>query len=268
MSEPMRADFGGWPSSSRREILRRHLPQAGLVDRGLIRGLVLLGRSRVRVESGLEHVDAARDPFILALNHITRRETLLVPATLILHRGGRLIHFVADWNFRLIPGIGLIYRRAQTITVTRKPAQPRVLNVLRSLYRDPLMVVQRARNHLLTGQSIGIFPEARVNRDPVLLKGRTGAAFLSLGNGVPVIPAGIRVCRAEAGDAKPGERLEIRIGPPLQPPRLVHPRPSIAELRAWHAVIMTEISRLSGKAWVFAGREQRYADVALSSRAA
>ena len=36
----------------------------------------------------------------------------------MLHRGGRLIHFLADWNFRLIPGIGLMYRRAETITVT------------------------------------------------------------------------------------------------------------------------------------------------------
>jgi hypothetical protein len=35
-----------------------------------------------------------------------------VPAVLMLYCGGRLIHFIADWNFRLISGIGLIYRHA------------------------------------------------------------------------------------------------------------------------------------------------------------
>ena len=68
-----------------------------------------------------------------------------MPALLILHRGGQLIHFLADWNYRLIPGVGLIYRRAQTITVTRKSARPKFLNVLKPLYLHPLSAFERSR---------------------------------------------------------------------------------------------------------------------------
>ena len=61
-----------------------------------------------------------------------------MPALLLLHRGGRLVHFLADWNFRLIPGVGFIYARAQVVTVTRKSAKPRFLNILKPLYEQPL----------------------------------------------------------------------------------------------------------------------------------
>ena len=44
--------------------------------------------------------------------------------------------------------------------------------------------------------------------------------------------------------------MEIVIGAPLKPPpRRAGVRPSLAEVRAWHAVMMTEIARLSGKSW-------------------
>lgn len=241
-----------------REILGRRLPERCAGDRWLLRALMLFGRGQVRVVSGLEHVDRANDPFILALNHSTRREALLVPATLLHYRGGRLIHFLADWNFRLIPGIGLCYRRAQTITVTRKSARPRFLNALKPLYRDPQPPLEQARARLLAGKSVGIFPEARVNRDGErLLKGRVGAACLSLETGTPVVPAGIRVWQCRAGNGPWRISLEIHIGAPLVPPQIDRERARIAELRAWHAAIMAEIGRLSGKAWTYAEGEQR-----------
>jgi 1-acyl-sn-glycerol-3-phosphate acyltransferase len=222
----------------------------------------------VRILSGQEHIDPSNDPFILVLNHSTRREALLVPAVLILRRGGRLIHFLADWNFRLLPGIGLIYRRAQTITVTRKPARPSFLNLLKPLYREPLTALDRARGHLLAGMSVGIFPEGRVNRDrSKLLKGRLGAACLSLETGLPIVPAGIRLID---GTANAGliARLEIRIGAPLRPPHSDRARAPIAELRAWHATVMAEIAHLSGRPWVCASGEQRCVTTAASPRAA
>jgi 1-acyl-sn-glycerol-3-phosphate acyltransferase len=260
MFSPFEVHPRSWESLTLQEILHRPIPNLGLSDRWLLRAVALLGRARVRIISGLEFVDPANDPFILVLNHSTRRESLLVPAALLLHRGGRLIHFMADWNFRLVPGLGLIYGRAQTITVTRKSARPRLLNALKPWYLEPLPAVERARTCLLAGRSVGIFPEARVNRDPVrLLKGRTGAAFLSLETGLPIIPAGIYL--PDAGAERPLQRamLEIRIGAPLNPPPLTSCRAPIADLRAWHATIMAEIARLSGKAWIYAGGEQRCA---------
>lgn len=233
MFSPFEANSQSWEPLSLQEVLYRPIPNLCLGDRWLLRALAWLGRARVRVISGLEFVDPANDPFILVLNHCTRREALLVPAALLLHRRGRLIYFMADWNFRLVPGVGLIYGRAQTITVTRKSARPSLLNVLKPWYLEPLPVVERPRAWLMAGRSIGIFPEARVNRDPVrLLKGRTGAAYLSLETGLPIIPAGIHLPDREDAPAAQRAMLEIRIGAPLNPPPLTRSRAPIADLRA------------------------------------
>jgi len=255
MSVQLQMGSRDWGPPTLGGIIRRPIPHTGLGDRWLIRGLALLGHGQVGEVCGLEHVSPANDPFILALNHSTRREALLVPAILMLYRGGRLIHFMADWNYRLIPGIGLIYRRAQTITVTRKSARPPVLNRLKPLYIERLSVLDRSRAHLLGGRSVGIFLEGRVNRDhDRLLKGRCGAAYLSLQSGIPIIPAGIRLPQPEAGRGVPHAPLEIRIGSPLRPPSPTSLRVRIADLRVWHAAVMSEVGRLCGKEWISAKR--------------
>jgi 1-acyl-sn-glycerol-3-phosphate acyltransferase len=237
-----------WTPPAPREILRWPLPAQGPVDRWLIRALALIGRRRVLSISGLEHVRSACDPFILALNHNSRGEALLVPALLTLHRHGRLIHFLADWNFRLIPGIGLIYRRGEAITVTRKPARPRLLNMLKPLYTYEASALERARVQLEAGRSVGVFPEGTVNHDPRrLLRGDRGAARLSLQTGVPVVPAGIRF---RATPAHP-LTMEVVIGAPLAPPGPRIERPPLADVRTWHARVMTEIGRLCGKDWPY-----------------
>jgi 1-acyl-sn-glycerol-3-phosphate acyltransferase len=245
------ADPPDWALVTLAELLTWPLPyQAGLADRCLLRAVALAARGRVQAVSGLQNVRPGYDPFILALNHSTRTEALLVPAVLALHRGGRLIHFMADWNFRLIPGIGLLYRRGGALTVTAKPARPRVLDLLRPLYRAPGSVLDHARGCLARGRSVGIFVEGTVNRDPErLLPGRRSAALLSLETGAPIVPVGIRFPQAAPG--RPiGDRdaMELRIGAPLLPRERIE-RPSPAALRAWHATVMGEIARLSGKRW-------------------
>lgn len=227
------------------------LPSLGPGDRLLLRAAGLLARSQIIAIRGLQYISPDRDPFILAMNHGTRREVVLVPPMLFLHRGGRLIHFLADWNFRLIPGIGLIYARAQVITVTRKSARPRVLNVLKSLYEHPLSALEQARAHLIAGRPVGIFPEGSVNDDPNrLLRGRGGASRLSLQTGIPVVPAGIRFPQIEPGrPIPPLAPMELHIGTPMTPPGRARNAHALGEARAWHATIMREIARLCGKTW-------------------
>jgi 1-acyl-sn-glycerol-3-phosphate acyltransferase len=231
-------------------VLGLPLPHLKLGDRLLLRGLGLAARRQILAIHGLAHVRSA-DPFILAANHNTRCESLFVPAALFLQRGGRIIHFLADWNFRLIPGVGYIYSRAGVVTVTRKSARPRILNVLKPLYEHALTPLERARRHLLGGRSIGIFPEGQVNRDPGrLLRGRRGAARLSLETGAPVVPMGIRFPRGEAGEPiRESAAMELWIGAPLVPPAPTRRPASIAAVTDWHAAIMSEIARLSGKRW-------------------
>jgi 1-acyl-sn-glycerol-3-phosphate acyltransferase len=240
---------------SARAVLSWPLPELRLLDRALVRGVTLAGCRRIHSIAGLEHIASDRDPFILALNHGTRLEAILVPPLLILLRQGRRIHFMADWNFRMIPGVDLLYRRAGVITVARKPARPRFLNVLKPLFTDANSPTEQARLLLAAGRSIAVFPEGTVNRDPARLKrGRPGAARLSLETGVPVVPVGLRFPAVPKGTTVPeGSLMAIEIGPPLVPSAVG--KPAYAAIWAWHGQIMTAIARLSGKSWEFAAQE-------------
>ncbi|MDX2159370.1 MAG: lysophospholipid acyltransferase family protein [Hyphomicrobiaceae bacterium] len=249
-----------WRQPSLVELLGRPLPELGLLDRSLTRLVSYCVLHRFRSISGLQHVAATADPFILALNHSTRLEALALPALLMYHRDGRRVHFLADWNFQMIPGVGLLYRRSGAIVVTRKSARPRFLNVLKPLYAHAEPSLERARTHLKSGNSVGIFPEGTVNRDPErLLRGRLGAARLSLETGVPIVAGGIRV----VGGTPERPILDLAFGAPIRPPRAVpghaaSDKAASADVRLWHSQIMTEIARLSGKAWEPLPQEPRH----------
>lgn len=225
-------------------LLESPLPTLSAFDRSLLRLVLSASRSRLCSVAGLQHVSSARDPFILVLNHSTMLEALIVPAVLLAAREGQALPFLADWNFRLIPGVGLLYQRARTINVTRKPARPRILDFLRPLYKQGPTAWQRAEQLLQAGSSIALFPEGKVNRNPgTLLAGRVGAAYLSQRTGVPVVPAGLSFPGVPKGTPVPeGSALALTIGAPLDIPRS-------ASLKARHAQIMTAISHYSGKSW-------------------
>ena len=78
-----------------------------------------------------------------------------------------------------------------------------------------------------------------------LLRGRRGAARLSLETGAPVVPMGIRF-----PGIKPGHRIqdhavmELCIGAPLVPPAPVHEPASLDTVTHWHAAIMSEIAEV------------------------
>lgn len=244
------------PIPTSREILTASLPELSLFDRCLLRTVALATRPHVLAVHGTAHIAPARDPFILACNHSTRMEAIWLPAMLVYMRRGRRLHFLADWNFRMIPGVGLLYRRAGAITVGRKSARPRILNALKPLYTDRRPPLEVARAHIEAGRSIALFPEGTVNRDPSrLLRGRYGTARLSLTTGCPVVPAGLRFPSVPPGTGVPDPcAFEVIIGEPLVPPSPAGtPRPG--DLYDWHARIMTEIARLSGKSWLSPSRE-------------
>lgn len=247
---------------SLRQIWARPLPHrsASAIDRFLLRLVVVLSRRRVVAVEGLEHIAPELDPFVFALNHNQKPEAVVVPGIVIYARGGRGVHFLSDWMFQLIPFVSTLIRRSGVITLTHKPARPRILNLLKPLWHDPVPALTRARRAIEAGKSIGVFPEGTVNRNPrQLLAGSPGAARLSLETGAPVVPAGIRFPDWPADRMiSDRARLLMTIGPPLRPPTLAKPgRPSPEEVRAWHAAVMTEIARLSGKSWEPIGARSR-----------
>jgi len=246
--DPRRVDGAALRQSrpSLHEIRAQPLPALGLLDRCLTKALCSATMPSFAAIRGLEHIGPECDPFVLALNHATRFEAVALPAMLMYHRGGRRVHFLADWNFQMIPGIGMLYRRSGAIVVMRKSARPRVLNALKPLFAPAEPSHVRALAHLRSGRSVGVYPEGTVNRDRGrLMRGRFGAARLSLEAGVPVVPGGIRI--VGGSDRRP--LLDVTFGAPLQPPPVTAETVTRADVRNWHSMIMTEISRLSGKAW-------------------
>lgn len=222
------------------------LPDVAGLDRWLLRAVASLSQRAVLSIAGQERVMPACDPFILVANHSTRLESIILPSLLMLLRGGRPVHFMADWNFMLLPLVGRLYRSAQVIVVPHKDARPRFLNALRPLFRSDLPPFEQARRHLEAGRSVGLFPEGTVNRDRrFLLRGRLGAARLSLETGVPVVPVGLRfpLAAADAAIAE-GSPMEIEFGAPLVPEAQAG-RPQF--VREWHEEVMSAIALRSLK---------------------
>lgn len=219
-------------------------------DRALCRTVAALAQRRVLRVEGVERVHPRCDPFILALNHNQRLEAVLIPTLLIFARGGKLIHFLADWNFLMVPLVGTLFRRSGAVIVGGKSARPRLLNLLKPWLVPRGSPLRRARRRLEQGRSIGVFPEGTVNRDPQrLLPGHRGAATLALTTGVPLLPAGIRFPRHNA-DRPIGEwePMELRIGELLPPPSLPSSgRFSQAAVEELHQRLMESIAALCGK---------------------
>jgi 1-acyl-sn-glycerol-3-phosphate acyltransferase len=220
------------------------------LSRFLLRSIYSVLRRDIVNVHGLEHLRTKHDPFVVVMNHSTRLEALLLPILFAFQRRGKLVRFIADWNFALIPGLATVLRAGETILLVRKPARPAFMNVFRPLFERSGPAFDRAAEVLRSGTPVGVFPEGTTNRHPGrLLRGFDGAAKLSLETGAPVLPVGIRFPGNARGEPiRDRSPMEIFIGQPLHPPQHAG-APSRDDVRTWHARIMQEIARLSGKSW-------------------
>src|SRR5262249_44712701 len=85
------------------------LPRA--THRVALRALMLSFGRLVEVERA-ERIVEAPEPAIFALNHNNAFEAVIVPATLIRLRGGRRVHFLADWMYLHLPALGWLMRES------------------------------------------------------------------------------------------------------------------------------------------------------------
>lgn len=224
------------------QIFSRPLPDLSWRERVIVRSTALMLRGKVVGVDGIANILPDRDPFVLVANHSTRLEAVVLPVTLLMLRGGRHVHFLSDWNFQLIPGLATLFRIGQVITVPNKPARPEFLNVFKPLIVGDVPPMEQARQKLRAGRSVGIFPEGTVNRDPMrLLRGRKGAAQLSVESRVSVVPVGLNFPSVPAGEPVPdGMPVQIIFGTAIRPP-------ADATVTSWHTEIMRAIAGLSGK---------------------
>lgn len=222
------------------------IPRAG--DRLLLRLAAAVTGAQLREVTGLARILPESDPFVLVANHGAKRDAVILPTLLMLARGGRPVHFLADWNFRLIPGVGYLYDKTGAINVLRKPARPALLNRLKERYLGAPPPFAQARERLAAGAPVALFPEGTVNRSAEgLLRFRPGAVRLALAAGVPVIPVGIRLHRRR----RDGRSLDswgpisVHVGLPIRLNADADAGP--AEIARLGAGIAAEVARLSGK---------------------
>lgn len=220
-------------------------------DRLLTRLFAWLALHQVVEIRNWERLLPAQDPFILVANHGSRREALFLGTLCLYLRSGKPVRFLADWNFRLYPGVGYLYDRSGCITVPTKPARLRFLNRFKRRLHRRGPPFEQARSTLADGGSIGIFPEGTVNRSPSrLLRGRQGAARLSLEMGVPVLPVGVRFQGPPRPDGSIDSNapISLEIGSPMAPPSRQGPI-TRSEVQAWHRRVMTSLGAHCGKVW-------------------
>lgn len=114
-------------------------------------------------------------PFILILNHLTEYDVVAV-VHFLADRGHAVRALAKEVLFRT-PVIKHVMKRAKMVPVYRGTAQA----------GDALKYAKEA---IAAGESIAIFPEGTLTRDPDKwpMKFKTGAARLAFSTGVPVIP--------------------------------------------------------------------------------
>ena len=233
------------------EIIRSRPQHLNTIDRLISKSLMLLGESRLLGFTGERHIQTG-DPFILVANHSQMSEAVLLPIWLAYLRQGRLIHFMADWNFRLIPVVSTILRRGRTIPVALKPARPKFFNRFKQKIVGEVHGFELAKQHLDEGKSIGIFPEGTINPNPkILLRGHLGAAKLSLATGAPLIPLGIRFPHHDPSNPISfRSKMEIEIGAPIHPPQSEKKQVfRDNDINSLHSVMMQHLADLSHKHW-------------------
>ena len=126
---------------------------------------------------GMENIPRS-GPALLAFNHISFLDPLA--AAYVVDESRRVPRFLAKSELFDDKRIAWILRGAKQIPVQRgTSAAP--------------MAMDDAFRSLERGEAIVIFPEGTITNDPDLqpMEGKTGAARLALGSGVPLIPCAV-----------------------------------------------------------------------------
>lgn len=158
-----------------------------------------------RIASGDEHIPRS-GPFILVANHSSNVDPLIL-GWAIGYRTRRLIHFMAKAEMLRWPVIGWLATQSGVFFVRRGEGD-------RAAQRFSLEA-------LAAGRPIGVHPEGTRSRDGRLKAGRSGAAFLAMRSGAPLLPVGISGTHRifPGGSRFPhATRIVIRIGEPFTLP--------------------------------------------------
>jgi len=188
---------------------------------------------------GIENL-SLEGPFLIAHNHGSFMDPILIAALCYPHLAGRSLCFVSQifgmWSFL----IRLLFKgRIRTL-----PIDP----------GDKGRVIEKAAACLTRGDIVAIAPEGPIISQDGPRKGKTGAARLALRTGVPIVPAGIRIDRCQwhilhvlRWFFRPKDRAEVAFGKALRfgGPSEIPPARHLLDDVTMN--IMHEIMKLCGK---------------------
>lgn len=186
--------------------------------------------SRLQIERQRGRREAARElpagPIIVISNHTSYADGVLL--ALACRRMGRSLRLLATSGVFGAPLLGTVARKLGFIKVNRGAA-------------DAAASLDEAEQALAAGEAVGVFPEGRLTRDPMMWpeRAKTGAVRLALRTGAPIVPVAmvgahrvvgrhkvlptllLNVIRRPKVDTRVGAPIDVRslmnIGPQTQP---------------------------------------------------
>ncbi|MBN2738990.1 MAG: 1-acyl-sn-glycerol-3-phosphate acyltransferase [Spirochaetales bacterium] len=178
------------------KILFTHIKGPKLFGRFLLKLSLFLFGPFISVSNPEKIPLVKGDNIVFAFNHNNALETVSVASTLIFLRGGKLISFIIAWMFGKIPMLGIVFNQINPVYVYSKPSRFGWLNRINEGIPGWQSVIDRCKERLSLGMSLGIFPEGVRNRNPKRLRrGKNGIGRLVLQTGIKVLPIGIDYVR-------------------------------------------------------------------------
>ncbi len=177
---------------------------------------------------------------IVVVNHISHADPFVIAQ--FLTRNGRIPRFLAKDTVFDVPVLGQVLGRAGQIPVVREST-------------DAIAALGVARDALLAGECVVIYPEGTLTRDPQLwpMRGKLGPARLALETNCPVVPVGqwgaqhLLPAYAKVPRLHKRPRVQVLAGPPvdLSPYRPAEGEvPGVRDLLRATAAITADITGL------------------------
>ncbi|MDX2377374.1 1-acyl-sn-glycerol-3-phosphate acyltransferase [Microbacterium sp. LRZ72] len=148
-----------------------------------------------------------KGPVIFASNHLSFIDSIAIPVA-----APRPVHFLAKSSYFEGTGVsGWVSKRFFT-SIGAIP-------VRRGAGQAALDALEQQRALLESGSAVALYPEGTRSLDGRLYRGRTGAAFLALQTGAPVVPVGLsgtdEVMPVGARMPAVNKRIRVRFGDPI-----------------------------------------------------
>ncbi|MDD2619262.1 MAG: lysophospholipid acyltransferase family protein [Syntrophomonadaceae bacterium] len=190
----------------------------------ILRAIAILFFSLLGLKSDGIHNLPERGPVIIASNHVSNWDPLLVASVL-----NRPIHYIGKVELFKNPLMAALMKKLEVIPVKRGETN-------RAAIKSALTVLEQ-------NQVLGIFPEGARKKTGDDLKAQAGVAMIAVKSGAPILPV---ACIGSNRNLPIGwlKPLLIRVGPPINLSAYEGQRINSAMLDQVSVKIMDEINLL------------------------